>query len=1521
MEFKKKATVLALLALSFEGADALADSPLTQQLKEQAQFWAQRGKDENAADAWRKLLKIDPANAEALTALGVYEANAGNLDVARSYYSRLRGANANPAQIKNLEAALKRGGSSSAPSQIEEARRLARQGDSEAAAEAYKRVTDTTKLKGDAALEYYQVLAGTKQAYVDAKKGLEKLSKENPNNQKYALAYAQVLTYREAHRAEGLQLLEKLSGKAEVSSQAVESWRQTLTWIPVKSENTKYFRRFADKFPDDKVIAERLAQSTAPANNREELVAQKVVTVQAEASKPIELKSAEPAKRDEKKNDAVKLAKADKPSKVEKNAKAAKADQAADEEVAKESKDVKNKRENSADKYKMAGFKALEENDVATAQTEFSALLKAHPKDPAAYGGMGLIKMRQEEFKDARNFLQKAVELSPAHAKEQWREALDGASYWALIDEARNDFEEGESVKGIATLKKAIALNDKEPSAILQLADALQAENDLAGAEQNFRRVFDADKQNLRALDGLIGVMTLQKRIADLEALAPHMLPRHLAIVANLKSTDLYDKAKLAEQAGDIPKAQALLEDAILIKPENAWLRMALAKIYLKRKMPDQARALIDAMTQVQNPDPEALYVSALLSEMQQQWWDALLTLERIPAASRKTEMHTMQKRIWIRVQLDRIEVYTQQGNLARAREVLTAVEGAAGTDPEFLGTLANLYIKFGDTERGSAMIKQAVQNTANPPAGLLLQYASTLMRNNQEAELEAVMRKVAAMPKLSDAEIVAFQQLQKVLALRYSERTREAGDFANAYTYLQALLIAEPDDSLLLLALARIYNSAGDQDAARELYGRVWNNEPDNPEVLQGLVYTSMQMKDLSTAERHLSSLLKIQPDNPRYLSLAGNIARAQGNNSRALSYFKQALALEQAQSAVLGGGANGLRLVNNNSQTPAVTDFRNNPFADRQLAQTPANSVNSGMAIRPPALREVQSNLAVAPQMANPQPAASANAAANLAKPEKSGIFAPVGVPLQNAPASANPNLPAIPQLPAKAADKPSSQAYPLANSAWAELPSAVSATPSGNPSGQAVAYLSGAGGNNRGAAGGAGEIPQLAQANSAYRYEAPAKRANPAIPQNRAYVSPEEAALLKEIDAINDMRRTQVTASINVRARSGEKGMSQLKDIEAPIEAQINTLGLGQFGLKIIPVMLDAGSFGVNDTNVAGQFGKNAILVERAKYAKLPVTTILKQRGLPAFSEVAQEANGVALNLSYELAGVKVDLGTSPSGFPVRNVLGGVRWAGDVEGIQLGIEASRRSVTDSLLAYAGTSDNLYGLSWGGVTKTGVKFDTSYDFDEGGLYASAGYYVLNGKNVARNSMFEVGGGAYWRAYKSNDVTLTTGLGLTSFFYNRNLRYFTYGHGGYFSPKSYVALGIPLEVTGRKGKLAYQLGGSIGVQHFREMAAPYYPITPQDQTELESFAAANPLVNVQTFYPGQSRTGISFKLSAGLEYLLSPHISLGGRFSADNSGDFNDAAAALYLRYTFEPRKVPVSYPPVAPKPNYSGN
>ncbi|MFZ6659204.1 cellulose synthase subunit BcsC-related outer membrane protein, partial [Undibacterium sp. TJN19] len=87
--------------------------------------------------------------------------------------------------------------------------------------------------------------------------------------------------------------------------------------------------------------------------------------------------------------------------------------------------------------------------------------------------------------------------------------------------------------------------------------------------------------------------------------------------------------------------------------------------------------------------------------------------------------------------------------------------------------------------------------------------------------------------------------------------------------------------------------------------------------------------------------------------------------------------------------------------------------------------------------------------------------------------------------------------------------------------------------------------------------------------------------------------------------------------------------------------------------------------------------------------------RQQGLSSVATLDQEAKGVALNLSYELAGVRADIGSSPIGFPVQNIVGGLRWSGSDDGASLGIEIARKSVTDSYLSYAGAKDSLYGLT----------------------------------------------------------------------------------------------------------------------------------------------------------------------------------------------------------------------------------
>jgi hypothetical protein len=166
----------------------------------------------------------------------------------------------------------------------------------------------------------------------------------------------------------------------------------------------------------------------------------------------------------------------------------------------------------------------------------------------------------------------------------------------------------------------------------------------------------------------------------------------------------------------------------------------------------------------------------------------------------------------------------------------------------------------------------------------------------------------------------------------------------------------------------------------------------------------------------------------------------------------------------------------------------------------------------------------------------------------------------------------------------------------------------------------------------------------------------------------------------------------------------------------------------------------------------------------------------------------------------------------------------------------------------------------------------------------------------------------------------LTTGINLTTFFYDKNLSYYTYGQGGYFSPQRYVAVGLPVDWSARSGHLSYQLSGSIGVQNFKQNDSPYFPLGSADQSALVAYANANPSYGISTVYQGQSHSGVAYKLNGGAEYQVSPNIFIGGRLSVDNSGDYTENIGMLYWRYFFEPQTKPLAFPPTPVKSYFQG-
>lgn len=396
------------------------------------------------------------------------------------------------------------------------------------------------------------------------------------------------------------------------------------------------------------------------------------------------------------------------------------------------------------------------------------------------------------------------------------------------------------------------------------------------------------------------------------------------------------------------------------------------------------------------------------------------------------------------------------------------------------------------------------------------------------------------------------------------------------------------------------------------------------------------------------------------------------------------------------------------------------------------------------------------------------------------------------------------------------------------------------------------------------------------------------------SRAVMSP----LGRELDDIQQERSPEIRIGTEFRSRSGDGGTSKLDEEQLPLEIRF-PVGNGKASVRVTPVVLRTGSLG-SSPYALGTFGGGP-------YA------FLNDSSVPG----TKNQKGVGLSVGYETRGLALDAGVTPIGFQEQSFTGGALFDGTLDNADtLGyrLDVSRRPVTDSLLSFAGMKDERTGQKWGGVSATGARLTLSKNFGNAGVYGSAAWHRLTGTNVASNQRTEFNAGTYFRLIDEPDTKFTAGLNLNATFYKKNLGYYTYGHGGYFSPKRYYALGVPFTWAQRQGSLTWRLDGAVGVQRFSQADAPLFPNNAGMQAGAQSVLDQLNLSELgglrDGFYRGQSKTGIGYNLRASAEYRLASSWVLGLTAGTDNASDYRQWSGGLYLRYYMHPQSGLMSLP-----------
>lgn len=400
------------------------------------------------------------------------------------------------------------------------------------------------------------------------------------------------------------------------------------------------------------------------------------------------------------------------------------------------------------------------------------------------------------------------------------------------------------------------------------------------------------------------------------------------------------------------------------------------------------------------------------------------------------------------------------------------------------------------------------------------------------------------------------------------------------------------------------------------------------------------------------------------------------------------------------------------------------------------------------------------------------------------------------------------------------------------------------------------------------------------------------NDAVPNGTEVVS-QQAQTLRQIDAMMDdlQERTGTWAQggVQVRGRDGEAGLSKLTEAKAPLTWSSVPYGDMRFNFTLTPVTLNAGS--ASGTSLS-RVGTQALEQGRIAQANnsAPSAVLLNSPG-------SQAASGVETNLSLTNDSFKIDLGSTPLGQDLSTLVGGIQWSPKLtDYLTLVLTGERRAVTDSLLSYVGTQDKLSGKSWGAVTKNGGNALLSYDNGDAGFYIGAGGYSYIGENVASNRSLNGTAGAYVRPYHDDNSELKTGISMSWMDYSKNLSYYSYGQGGYFSPQDFVAVSFPVDWSKNYADLKVKVGGSVGYQSYSQDRSAYFPTDAVKQAQLQSYYDAG--YATEAYYAGGSKNGIGYNLHAGADYKVNKDVTVGGQLGYDTFGDYNESTAQLYFRY-----------------------
>lgn len=359
--------------------------------------------------------------------------------------------------------------------------------------------------------------------------------------------------------------------------------------------------------------------------------------------------------------------------------------------------------------------------------------------------------------------------------------------------------------------------------------------------------------------------------------------------------------------------------------------------------------------------------------------------------------------------------------------------------------------------------------------------------------------------------------------------------------------------------------------------------------------------------------------------------------------------------------------------------------------------------------------------------------------------------------------------------------------------------------------------------------------------------------------------------------DLYRQQdlnVTLQHDYWGSSGTGGYSDLKAHTTMLQVDA-PLSDGRMFFRSDLVNMNAGSFDTNNGTYDPTWGTCA--------------------ETPCHGSTNQSANGASVAVGWQNNTWAWDIGTTPMGFDVVDVVGSLSYSNDLGPIGYTLNAHRRPISSSVLAFAGQKDPNTDTTWGGVRATGGGVSMSYDKGEAnGIWSSLSADSLTGKNVEDNWRVRWMTGYYYKLINQDNERLTVGVSNMLWHYDKDLSGYSLGQGGYYSPQEYVSFALPVNWRKRTENWSWELGGSVSWSHSKTKDVMRYPLQgliPDNEP--------GRYIDKGVMGTGSSSSGTGYTARAIVERRVTSNWFVGLGVDIQEAKDYTPSHALLYVRYS----------------------